>query len=110
MDLKNYFKKVRAVESTIPTSYVVIGSQETSDGGKTGVYTEVSKGLAARMIVEGRGWLASEEESASFLEASAEARREAEALAAAQQMRFTLVQPAVPPADSRSRPVRGLKD
>lgn len=106
MDLKAYFKKVREIENTIPTAYVVIASHETSDGGKTGTFTEVSKGLAARMIAEGRGWLASDEESAAFRAAGAEAKREAEALEVAKQMHFTLVQP----ADGRSKPGRGLKE
>jgi hypothetical protein len=106
MDIKTYFKKVRQVESTILTTCVVIASLETSDGGKVGSFTEVSKGLAARMITEGRGRLASEEETALFFETHAEARRSAEALAMAQKMQFTLVHP----VDNRHKPVRGPKE
>jgi hypothetical protein len=107
MDLKAYFKKVREVESTIAAPFVVIASQETSDGGKTGTFTEVSKGLAARMIAEGRGWLASADETQTFRESQAEARRAAEALEAAKQMHFTLVQPS---ADNRLKPTKVAKD
>ena len=106
MDLKAYFKKVRDLENAIPTAYVVIASQETPDGGQSGTLTEVSKALAARMIAEGRSRLATEEETASFLETHTEARQAAEALDAAQRMHFTLVQP----PDARSKPVRGSKE
>jgi len=106
MEIKTYFKKVKQVESTIPTAFAVIASLETSDGGKVGSFTEVSRALAARMITEGRGRLASEEEAARFLETHAEARRTAEALAVTQQLQFTLVQP----GESRNKPARGPKD
>ena len=106
MDLKVYFKKVKDVEATIPTAYVVIASQETPDGGQPGVFTEVSKGLAARMVAEGRGRIATGEESAAFLETHAEARREVEAIEAARRMHFSLVQP----PEGRSKPIRGSKD
>jgi hypothetical protein len=106
MDLKAYFKKIRDVEASIPTPYVVIVGLETPDGGKEGTFTEVSKKLAARMIAESRGRLASEAEAEAFLESRTEARRAAEALAAAQRMQFTLVQP----VDPRTKPVRGPKE
>jgi hypothetical protein len=105
MDIKTYFKKVREIESAITAAFVVIASLETPDGGKVGSFTEVSKALAARMITEGRGRLASDEESALFLETHADARRTAEALAVSQKLQFTLVQP----GDNRNKP-RGPRD
>lgn len=106
MDLKAYFKKIRDVEATIPTPYVVIAGLETPDGGREGTFTEVPKRLAARMIAESRGRLASAAETESFLESRTEARIASEALAAAQKMQFTLVQP----VDTRAKPVRGPKE
>ena len=106
MDLKAYFKKIREVEASIHEAFVVVASLDTSDGGKGGTFTEASRVLAARMIAEGRGRLASEEESAAFRESHIEARREAEALSAAQRMQVTLVHP----SDSRTKPLRPSKD
>ena len=106
MDLKGYFKKIRDVEATIPAPYVLIASLETPEGGKEGTFTEVSRRLAARIIAESRGRLATEAESELFREKQAEALRAAQALAAAQRMQFTLVKP----IDSRPKPARGPKD
>ena len=62
MDLRVYFQKLRSIEANIPTSYVVVVSQETPDGGRAGVQTEVRREMAARLVIEGRARLASEEE------------------------------------------------
>jgi hypothetical protein len=91
MDLRAYYKKIRDVESTISVPFVVVVSEETPDGGKTGRCAEASKPVAAKLIAEGRARLASEEDSKQYYESQAEGRREAEAVAAAQRMQVTLV-------------------
>ena len=53
MDLKVYYQKIRDIEKSIEDAFAVIVSLETPDGGKPGTLTEVSPGLAAKMIVEG---------------------------------------------------------
>jgi|SRR5277367_2918206 len=98
MDLKAYYKRLREVESSLQTPYVVVVSLDTPDGGKAGVYAEVTKLVAARTIAEGRTRLASETETTQFREQQVEAQRDAHARAAAQRMQVTLV----PIAESRT--------
>ena len=74
MDVRAYYQKIRKVEAELAERFVVVVSRETPDGGKPGVLTEVSRGLAAKLIVEDQAALASPEEAAEF-RAAAEARR-----------------------------------
>jgi hypothetical protein len=62
MDLRGYYEKIRDMESKIVEMFTVIVSLETPDGGKAGTTTEVSRALAAKMIVEGLARLATAEE------------------------------------------------
>jgi hypothetical protein len=78
MDLKAYYQKLRKAEQDIEDAHLVVVSQETPDGGKAGLKTEVSRAIAAMMIVEGRARLATKEETAQHQKAVAEARRLAE--------------------------------
>jgi hypothetical protein len=66
-------------------------SVETPDGGKAGVLTEVTPGIAAKMLVEGAARLATAEEATAFAAANAEARRAAEQLAAAAKVQFAVL-------------------
>lgn len=91
MDLRAYYKKIREVEGAIGTPYVVVVGLETPEGGKAGVGTEAVRFVAARLITEGRARLASAEEAKAFYEGHAEARRGAEASAAADRMQVTIV-------------------
>ncbi len=90
MDLKAYYQKIRDMEGQLPEPCVVV-SVETADGGKAGVRTEVSRQVAARMVVEGRARVASEEETREFVEQKLEAKRVADQLAAASRMQVTVV-------------------
>jgi hypothetical protein len=81
MDVRVYYQKLRKIEATIPEPYVVVVSRETPDGGKPGVKTDVSRSLAARLIVEDQATLASPEETAQF-RAETDWRREAQGLEA----------------------------
>ena len=91
MDLRVYYQKLRQIESELLEPYVVLVSNETPDGGRAGVRTEVSKRIAARMVVEASARLASESEAAGFRVEITEARREAEQLAAASRLQVTVV-------------------
>ncbi len=62
MDLRVFFQKVRQLEKEIPGNHAVVVSAETPDGGRPGQTAEVAKGVAARMIVEGKARLATPEE------------------------------------------------
>lgn len=89
MDLRQFYK-IRDVEATIPEQFPFVVSLETSDGGKPGVITEAPRYQAARMIVEGRVRLASEEEKQVFLEQCAVAKKMAEEVEAARRLHFSL--------------------
>jgi hypothetical protein len=66
MDLKGYYQKVKEIEAKIEELFTVIVSLETGDGGKGGTQTEVSRSLAARMVVEGIARLATAAEKKLF--------------------------------------------
>ena len=66
MDLKVFYQKMRKLEQEITSDHVVVVSLETSDGGKPGIRTEVSRENAARMIIEGRCRLATKSESGEY--------------------------------------------
>jgi len=91
MDLRAYYRKLREVEASLAEEYPVIVSQETPDGGKEGVRNEASRSVAARMIVEGKARLATEEEAAEYRRELEEARRRAERAAAASRIQVTVI-------------------
>jgi hypothetical protein len=57
MDFRIYYQKVRDVEAKIPGAYAVVVSNATPDGGKAGVATEVTRRVAAKMVVDGTATL-----------------------------------------------------
>jgi hypothetical protein len=63
MDLRGYYRKIRTLEASLTEQHVVVCSQETPDGGKAGMFTEVPRETAAKLVVEGRARLATEEEA-----------------------------------------------
>jgi hypothetical protein len=75
VDLKQYFRKIREVEAGIGEMYPLIVSLDTPDGGKAGTVSEVSRQIAAKMIVEGRAVLASEEEKEFYRQRQMAARK-----------------------------------
>jgi len=91
MDLRAYYQKIRDLESKIVEEFVVVVSLDTADGGKAGALTEVSRGTAARMTVDGVALLASAEEAAQFRAQQAEAALAAEQKAAAGQVHLSVV-------------------
>jgi hypothetical protein len=91
MDLKIYYSKIREAEKKIPEAFAVVTSRETADGGKPGVYTEVPRRLAAKMIVEGLADLAEPEDAAGFRARQAEAKRVADEQALAAKVELRVV-------------------
>ena len=63
MSMRQFFEKIKEIEAGIKSAEVIVVSNETSDGGKAGVKSEVKRSVAARMIVEGRARLATDEEA-----------------------------------------------
>jgi coenzyme F420-reducing hydrogenase alpha subunit len=78
MDVKQYFRKIREVEAGIQEEFPMVISLETTDGGKAGRISEVSRFNAAKMIVESRAVIANEEQKQQFLDRQLAARRAAE--------------------------------
>jgi len=76
MDLRLYYQKIREASSKIADAFPVVVSKETADGGKDGILNEVTRAIAAKMLVEGLARLASAEESAALRQEQA-ARRAA---------------------------------
>ena len=74
MDLRGYYRKVREAEAALSGEHFVMVSLATSEGGKAGVRTEAPRAIAARLIAEGRAYVATDEEAREFHEAIREAR------------------------------------
>lgn len=91
MNLKTYYQKIRDIEQTLLGPYVVLESNETTDGGKEGLLTEVPRQLAAKMIVDGRARLAAEHAICDFHDKKSAAKRTAEQEAITSQMRIMSV-------------------
>lgn len=77
MDIRLYFAKVKELEGSLPPS-VLVSSLETADGGAAGTLSEVTRAYAARMVLDGKARLATEEEAAAYHERVARTRAEAE--------------------------------
>jgi hypothetical protein len=91
MDVKTYYQRIRAMEATIPTHFVVVVSLATDDGGKKGVLVEVPRYLAAKMVVEGSAELASAAQTVAFQESQEAACKAVLDAATAAKVEVTMV-------------------
>jgi hypothetical protein len=91
MDLKVYYQKLRRIEAEMANRDVVVVSLETPDGGKPGVKIEAPREIAAKLIVESRARVATEEETVDFRAEAAEAKRLADQAAAANRVQITVL-------------------
>ena len=91
MDLRIYYEKIREIERTIVEEFPIMVSHATPDGGKAGTLTEVTRRLAAKLILDGLARLATSEEAVAFRQKMDEARRAAEDLARAARVQLTLL-------------------
>ena len=91
MDLRQYFRKIRDIEATIPTAHAFVVSLDTADGGKAGQVTETSRYIAAKLVAEGKATLASREEAERFVARQTEQREAQEAAEAAKRIQVTIV-------------------
>ena len=91
MDLKQYFRKIRQVEAGLVDRFPLVVSLETSDGGKAGLVSEISREQAAKMIVEGRAVLASEEEKELYRRQQASAKEAAEKAELAKHIQVAII-------------------
>ena len=91
MDLKLYYQKIRDKQSEITEAFPIVVSNETADGGRPGVLTEVTPAIAAKMVVDGAAHLATAPEANAFRAGQAEAKRVADQAAAAAKVQFTVL-------------------
>lgn len=91
MDLRAFYQKIRQLEATIAADHVVVVSNETPEGGRAGMKAEVSRAIAARLVVEGRARLANADETTEFRDAASEAARKAEQAASANRLQLTVI-------------------
>ena len=91
MDVKQYFRKMREIENTLTEPYPVVVSLETSDGGKAGTVCEVPRSVAAKMILERRATLASDEQKELFFQQQEAAKKAAEKAELARRLQVAII-------------------
>ena len=91
MDLRAYYRKIRETEALLEGDDIVVVSLVTSEGGKAGVLTEAPRGIAAKLIAEGRARVATSEEQLEFMEKQEEDRERIEAEQAARRMQVMVI-------------------
>lgn len=91
MDLRMFYQKIKGVEAGIADDPAVVVSNDTPDGGKSGVRTEVTRSQAARLIVEGRARLATSDEASEYRAAQKDGRDRAEHESSSRRVQFALV-------------------
>lgn len=101
MDVKQFYQQVRELSAQLAADAVVIKSLSTSNGGKAGVLTEVSRQTAAMQIILGTAVLATSDESTAYyqdMEARRQLAEKAEALTRLQVSLSTATQihPTIP--------------
>jgi hypothetical protein len=99
MDLKLYYQRIRETEAALSQPDVVVVSQETPDGGKAGVLTEVPRRMAAKLVVEGKARPAGPEEAKQYYADAEQRVKWARERAAAGRIRVAVI----PEADVRPR-------
>lgn len=91
MDLKHYYAEVATMEKTIEGEDALVVSRPTGDGGKAGVMSEVSRPVAARLVVEKKARLATPEEVDYYRLEQAEGHKLRQEAALSQRVQVTLV-------------------
>jgi len=91
MDLRVYYRKIREAEKMIGGDFAVVVSQETPDGGRAGVTTEVPRSIAAKMLVEGKARPATLEEAQQHHKRAAELLRQAKEQEARERVHLTVI-------------------
>jgi hypothetical protein len=91
VDVKQYYRKLREIEATLPEQYVFIESLETPDGGKAGRVSEVPRDTAAKMLLEARAVLASEKKRQAYFEEQAAAKKAAHKAELARRVQVAII-------------------
>ena len=91
MDLRVFYQKLKKIEQEIADPHTVVVSQETTDGGRAGQKSEVSRSVAARLILEGRARLATGDESSEYHAEVQKALLEAQQRAVADRVQVNVI-------------------
>lgn len=91
MDVKQYFRRLREIEESFVDQYPVVISLETADGGKAGLTAEMSRPVAAKMIVEGRAVLATAEQKTAYYDYQEATKRAAEKAELAKRVQVAII-------------------
>jgi hypothetical protein len=91
MDMRAFYQKIHDAAAAIEEPFPIVISLATGDGGKTGTPVEVTRPVAAKMIVEGSARLANGEEAQQFRDRQVEAKRLADQAAAASRVQLTVL-------------------
>ena len=91
MDLRAYYRKVRAVEAELEGDDIVLASIATPEGGRDGVLTEAPRAVAAKLVAEGRAQVARKEEAAGFREKVRLAKEKADQDEAARRIQVMVI-------------------
>jgi hypothetical protein len=91
MDVKQYYRKLREIESGIADPFICVTSLETTDGGKPDVVSEVSREQAAKLVVEGRARLSSKAEAEAFFAKHEADKKAFEKAEMARRLQVTIV-------------------
>jgi len=105
MDLRIYYRKVEEAEKAIQGPDALVVSIATPDGGREGVISQVPRGIAAKLLVEGRARLADESESEAFHREAEELRQRALEASAIERIQVQLVT-----HDAATKVERGKRD
>ena len=91
MDVRQYYRKVREAELTIEGQYPLMVSLETTDGGKAGIVCEVTREIAAKLMVEGRAVPATPEEQEIYRARQAAAKKKADSAELARRVQVAII-------------------
>jgi hypothetical protein len=91
MDVRQFYKKIREVQGGIEEAFVFVTSLETSDGGRPGLVSEVSRELAARLLVESRVTRSLQAEIDAYRRTQQDARKAAERAELAKTIQVALI-------------------
>ena len=91
MDLRAYYKRVRAIEAELEGDDVVLASLATPEGGRDDVFTEAPRAVGARLIAEGRARLADPRETEHFREQMRVGKENADEAEAAKRVQVMVI-------------------
>ena len=91
MDVKQYYRKIAEAEQALKEEFPVVVSLETPDGGRNGVLAEVPRYTAAKLIVEGKAALATEEQKQQYFEQQAAIRKAAEKAELSRRLQVAII-------------------